>query len=264
MQNTDKVPVPTPRDVDTTTHRDEGKPRVHAVVGLSGGLDSTVLLARLLDAGYDITAVSFNYGSRHNEQELKAAGFVAGFYGVRHVVVNIPGAFPFAGGVSVLMRNGGTADPIPEGHYQEESMRQTVVPGRNLIFLAVLASVAESVGAKEVAVAVHAGDHYIYPDCRPAFVSAARSAVKEGSGGKVAVYAPFVTLEKHAIVKLGQEVKAPFHLTRTCYTGNAIACGRCGSCQERLAAFAANDAADPIEYADRTILPKSGRAGVSC
>lgn len=232
-------------------------PRPHTVVGLSGGLDSTVLLAHLLETGNDITAVSFAYGSRHNEQELKAAAGVVAYYGVRHVQLNIAGAFPFAGASSVLMRNGGPADPLPTGHYQEDAMRQTVVPGRNLIFLSVLASVAESVGAGQVALAVHQGDHHIYPDCRPGFVAAAKSAVKEGSDGRVTVLSPFLHWWKDRIVTRGLDLKAPLHLTRTCYSGNFVACGKCGACQERLDAFARNEAADPIEYVDRTILPRS-------
>jgi 7-cyano-7-deazaguanine synthase len=150
-----------------------------------------------------------------------------------------------------------SGDAIPEGHYQEESMRQTVVPGRNLLFISVLAAIAQSKGMERVWLGIHAGDHFIYPDCRRVFFVGARSAVEESSAGAVSLYAPFLTGNKTNIIKYGTYVGVPYHLTRTCYSDQLIACGRCGSCQERLEAFSQCGIADPLKYQTRELLPKS-------
>ena len=139
-------------------------------------------------------------------------------------------------------------EPIPEGHYQDDNMSKTVVPARNIIFSSILAGYAWSVEAKEVWIGIHAGDHFIYPDCRPEFYFAMKEAIMRGTNNKVNLIAPFLNKDKAEIVKRGIELKVPFEITRTCYTENELACGKCGSCVERLEAFALNGIADPIKY----------------
>lgn len=232
------------------------------LVLLSGGMDSTTLLAKAVHE-YDrpkspvspinaIRAISFNYGSKHSQLELEAAAKVARFYGVPHHIVNLCEAF--AGFQSALLSDG---PAVPEGHYQEESMRQTVVPGRNLILLAIAAGYAESQGMSDVWIGAHSGDHFIYPDCRPEFIWSAQETVRTSSNGKVVLSAPFLNDDKTTIIEWGGSKGVPYQYTRTCYTDQKIACGRCGSCQERLEAFLANHIADPIPYASREILPKT-------
>ena len=150
-----------------------------------------------------------------------------------------------AGFTSNLLQNGG---PIPEGHYHAENMRQTVVPGRNLIFISILTGIAWSEGAGEIWLGIHAGDHFIYPDCRPEFFTAMRSAVEYGTDGKVTLVAPYLNVTKVEILKEGFQLGVPYALTRTCYTDRPIACGKCGADQERLEAFAAHGCKDPIPY----------------
>ncbi len=216
------------------------------VLSLSGGLDSSTLLAYLLDVGYEVIPVSFMYGSKHGEYEEKAAVLMAGHYNIDpacHYVLHVRDVFHFF--KSNLLQSGG---PIPEGHYQAETMKQTVVPGRNLIFASILAGLAESIGASVVALGVHAGDHAIYPDCRPRFVEALRKTVEASSDGKVSICTPFLLKSKADIVREGLRLGVPYHLTRTCYKQQEVACGRCGSCRERLEAFQLNGVDDPIKY----------------
>lgn len=217
------------------------KPKV--ILSLSGGLDSSVLLAYYLNKGYKVATVSFEYNSKHNLHELRAARNIAGYYGVSNLKVDLRNAFLFT--KSALIQ---TKTVIPEGHYNDEKMKQTVVPGRNLIFTSVLATVAESWNIDTVALAVHSGDHHIYPDCRPEFVKSLNETVQLSSEEKVKVKTPFLSMFKSNIVKLGDELNIPFQLTRTCYSRKPYACGKCGSCMERLEAFSENKMFDPVEY----------------
>jgi len=225
-----------------------------AVVSLSGGMDSTTVLAEaVLKHGKDsVMAVGFNYGSKHNPVEIACARLVADYYGVAFRLVDFSAVTKDFS--SNLLSSGGD---IPTGHYHEETMRQTVVPGRNLIFISILTGLAWSVGAKEIWLGIHAGDHFIYPDCRPTFFHAMNAAVNAGSDEKVELVAPFLHGDKTTIIRRGQNLGVPYLLTRTCYTSDTIACGKCGSCQERLEAFAANNMEDPIPYVTREILAKA-------
>ena len=129
-------------------------------------------------------------------------------------------------------------------------MKKTVVPGRNLIFASVMASLAESIEANEIALGVHAGDHHIYPDCRPEFIKTLDSVIYLSTDKKVEVVTPFVGLDKTLILLEGynQHPPVPYGLTRTCYKDQGTACGKCGSCRERLEAFASINKDDPIQY----------------
>ena len=213
------------------------------ILALSGGLDSTVLLSSTKTLEYECETVSFFYGSKHNEYEIKAAQKIAQYYEVPWRLVNIEGVMKEFR--SDLMLGGGE---IPEGHYKDENMKRTVVPGRNIIFISILSGLAWSLNAEEVWIGIHAGDHAIYPDCRPKFYRYMRDAISAGTDSKVILRAPFLMLDKKCIVERGIINKVPFHFTRTCYKMQEKACGKCGSCIERLEAFSENGIKDSIEY----------------
>lgn len=211
----------------------------------SGGMDSTALLAYYTQEADDVIAVSINYGQRH-AKEIEAAATIAALYNVPHTVVDL----------SVLSRHltsALTSDTIavPDGHYAEETMRATVVPNRNAIMLMVAAGVAQANGFDTVATAVHAGDHFIYPDCRPEFIAAASETARLGTAGfgDVTIEAPFVYMTKAAICGTGDAYDAPFHLSWSCYKGGDIHCGACGTCFERREAFTLAGVPDPTVYA---------------
>lgn len=230
------------------------------VQALSGGLDSAVLLGDYLRGGHVVYPVTFLYGSRHNSRESAMASKLADHFHVtdRHRRVDVVKVFQSMGASDVAPSALFASGPdVPTGHYNEETMRQTVVPGRNTIFAAILLGIAESLGADIIALGVHAGDHFIYPDCRPEWVDAMAQVVRAASDEKVMVEAPFMRWSKAAIVRRGLDLGVPFLHTRTCYTDNHIACGRCGSCQERLEAFEKNGVEDPIDYANRELIPKT-------
>lgn len=224
------------------------------VMGLSGGMDSSTLLGVLLDEGYEVYACLFSYGSKHNKYENQAAKDVVAFYQAR-IPTSALHTYDFdlsnltAGFKSALLKTG---EEIPEGHYNDENMKKTVVPGRNLIFISLMAGLAESIGAEVIALGVHAGDHHIYPDCRPEFTKAADLTIFLSSDKKVQLITPFEKLTKQGILMAGLRtgIYVPYHLTRTCYKAQEISCGKCGSCQERLEAFKLVGITDPIVYED--------------
>lgn len=220
------------------------------VIGLSGGMDSATLLGLLLEQGFEVHCCFFDYGSKHNQYEKIAAAKITQYYE--------NGKFPihkhyfnleeiFSSFPSNLLKSGGE---IPEGHYEEESMKKTVVPGRNLIFASIMAGLAESIKAESVALGVHSGDHVIYPDCRPEFIDSLQMTVLYSTDDKINVIAPLLHENKTTILQKGYLLKSPipYHLTRTCYKDQEEACGKCGSCQERLEAFENLKFNDPIIY----------------
>lgn len=217
-----------------------------AVVALSGGLDSATVLALALSQKEKCCGVGFTYGSKHNRYENNAAEELASYYNIPFQLINIEGVIISE---SALLQNNNK--DIPEGHYQSENMKQTIVPGRNLIFISILASYAEAIDANDIWLGIHAGDHFIYPDCRPEFFYAANNVVVESTEGKISLHAPFLDESKVYIIERGLELGVPYNLTRTCYKNQPLACGKCGSCVERLEAFAAIDKTDPINYEER-------------
>lgn len=227
------------------------------MVSLSGGLDSCVMLAEMLhnipygDRADRFKAVTFRYGSKHGDMETTAAQNIAAHLGVPHNIIDVRGLFDSC--KSALMKQGGE---LPHGHYESESMKQTVVPGRNLVFASILAAKAEAEGYDMIALGVHQGDRAIYPDCRPAFIFSLKVTVAQSSEGRVNVFSPFLMWTKKDIVRIGLTIGAPFLMSRTCYEDTWRACGKCASCQERLEAFHLNDAMDPIDYCTRELLPK--------
>lgn len=223
------------------------------VISLSGGMDSATLIAYAKEHEIEIAqAVGFTYGSKHNKYENQAAQDLASYYQVPYRLVDLSAAF--APMKSNLLLSGGD---IPEGHYEAPTMAQTVVPCRNLVFLSILAGVAESMEADMVLLGIHSGDHAIYPDCRPAFYNSADKTVRWATDNAVRLEAPFLHGDKASILSYGMALGVPYNLTRTCYKDQAVACGKCGSCQERLMGFAAIGAEDPIAYESREILTSS-------
>lgn len=212
------------------------------VLILSGGMDSTVLLYALLKRGYDVFALSVDYGQRHRK-ELDAARAVCAQLGVPHEVADLTA-------IRHLIANSAlTSDlAVPEGHYTDDSMKQTVVPNRNMIMLAVAIGYAVSVGAEAVAYGAHAGDHAIYPDCRPEFASAMETAALLANWERVELLRPFVRMTKTDIARAGWALGVPFDKTWSCYNGREFHCGKCGTCTERIEALALAGIPDPTIY----------------
>lgn len=201
-----------------------------SVLILSGGMDSTTML-------YDYQeriglAVSFDYGGNHNAKEIPFAAWHCSRLGIEHIV--IPLAFMADYFKSSLLEGAGA---IPEGSYDEENMKSTVVPFRNGIMLSVAAGLAESRGFKYVMMANHGGDHTIYPDCRPEFVQAMSEAMRLGTFPGIELLAPYTHLSKADIAKRGKSLGIDYSKTWSCYKGGDKHCGRCGTCVERKEAF---------------------------
>ena len=218
-----------------------------ALVLFSGGLDSTVLATQLKVDGAETRLLSIDYGQRH-ARELKRAEQIAQALELPQQVLRLPDLGPLLGGSSLTDEK----VELPEGHYAEESMKATVVPNRNMILLALAGGHALSIGFDTIAYAAHAGDHTIYPDCRPEFADAMETALGLADWEKLNLHRPFVHLSKTDLVKKGAELDAPLHLTWSCYAGRKIHCGKCGTCVERKEAFALAKIPDPTEYEDST------------
>jgi 7-cyano-7-deazaguanine synthase len=209
----------------------------------SGGLDSTVLLYHLVKKKHaEVYALSVDYGQRH-VRELDSARKVCSMLGIPIEVVDLKGITKLLSG-SALTGGG----EVPDGHYAEESMKATVVPNRNMIMLAIAAGWAINLKADAVAYAAHAGDHEIYPDCREVFTCALETAVRLADWHEVGFYRPFVGITKAEIVALGAHLNVPFEHTWSCYKGGEKHCGTCGTCVERLEAFAQVMLKDQVEY----------------
>ena len=222
----------------------------------SGGMDSSALCYWLRDEGRLGLIVSVDYGQRHR-RELDSAKTIANHLGVEHLVIDLTALGSQLGGSAL------TDDiDVPDGHYAEDNMRITVVPNRNMIMLAAAGGVAVARGMECVATAVHAGDHFVYPDCRPAFIDlcSATLATATDGFGSVTIEAPFVNMTKADIAALGESLGVPWADTWTCYKGGDIHCGRCATCVERLEAFDLAGVTEPTEYADA----ESWREVVAC
>ena len=213
-----------------------------AVVIFSGGMDSFTVLNMAVKQGFEIYALSFNYGQRH-KKELDYASRACAGLGVNHKIIDISAINELIGGSSL------TSDiAVAEGHYQEESMKTTVVPNRNMILLSMAVGYAVSLGATKVFYGAHSGDHAIYPDCRPEFVNKMNDVCAIANYEAVEIVTPFLHDSKDAILAAGLAMGLDYGQTWTCYNGREKACGKCGACQERLEAFANNQAVDPLTY----------------
>lgn len=243
-----------------------------SVVVFSGGLDSTTLVYDMLDDGFTPHLLSFNYGQRH-KKELEYALKTSELLGLKHDIVDLGGLAHLISnsaltshrttgecscGTSPMTYEGperdcpvhGEKSEVPEGHYAEDNMKATVVPNRNMIMLSIAAGVAVNNSYRGVATGVHAGDHFVYPDCRPQFIMATNATVVLGNEGFGSIpklepgehvtqfiHAPFMEKTKADIAYRAIELKVPFENTWSCYKGGEIHCGKCGTCVERLEAI---------------------------
>ncbi|MDD6669150.1 MAG: 7-cyano-7-deazaguanine synthase QueC [Bacteroidales bacterium] len=212
-----------------------------SLIVLSGGMDSVTLLYDYRDVV--ALAVTFDYGSNHNAREIACARLHCERLGIEHIV--IPLAFVAQYFKSSLLSG---ADAIPEGNYDDENMKSTVVPFRNGIMLAVACGIAESRDLRRVMLANHFGDHAIYPDCRRAFVDAMSEAMRQGTYCGVTVFAPYTDISKADIARRGAQLGIDYAETYSCYKGGAHHCGRCGTCRERREAMALAGIDDPTVY----------------
>lgn len=217
-----------------------------SIILCSGGLDSVTLAYYLASRGDQITLLSFDYGQRHR-RELLCAKTAATRLGAESLIVDISAMRGLFGGSAL------TDDvSVPEGHYTASNMASTVVPNRNAVLLALAYALAVVKKADVVALAVHAGDHAIYPDCRPEFLTAfetmQRFAVQGYGQPGLHLEAPFIARSKGEIVTIGARLGVPFGETWSCYNGRLRHCGRCGTCIERKEAFVSSGIADPTEY----------------
>ena len=212
-----------------------------AVIVISGGMDSTTMLYEFQDE--IALAVTFDYGSTQNAREREFAILHCKRLGIKHLI--IPLDFMHQYFKSSLL---GSPDDIPEGNYDDENMKSTVVPFRNGIMLAIACGIAESNGLKRVMIANHAGDHAIYPDCRPAFVAAMSAAMQNGTYDHVAVFAPYTGLSKADIARRGAALGLDYSETYSCYKGREKHCGKCGTCRERREALREAGVVDTTMY----------------
>ncbi|ASM50465.1 7-cyano-7-deazaguanine synthase QueC [Pseudoalteromonas sp. S3776] len=212
------------------------------VVIYSGGMDSFTVLNKALQQGHDVYALSFDYGQRH-VKELEVAAQVCEKLNVPHKIVDISAINQLIGGSSL------TDDiDVPEGHYEEESMKSTIVPNRNMILLSLAVGYAVSLKASQVYYGAHSGDHAIYPDCRPEFVQKMDDVCRIANYDAVEIFSPYLNNTKIDILTDGIKMGLDYSQTWTCYNGREKACGKCGACQERLEAFKLNNVTDPLEY----------------
>jgi len=214
-----------------------------SIIILSGGMDSVTMLYDYRDR--IALAVSFDYGSNHNSREIPFAKLHCERLGIEHIT--IPLSFMHQYFKSSLLSG---ADDIPEGHYADENMKSTVVPFRNGIMLSVAIGIAESRELQYVMMANHGGDHAIYPDCRPEFVSAMSEAAKTGTYVGVQILAPYTNITKTDIAKRGKQLGIDYAETWSCYKGGEHHCGKCGTCVERREALRDAGIVDTTCYDD--------------
>ncbi|RUO21238.1 7-cyano-7-deazaguanine synthase QueC [Aliidiomarina iranensis] len=213
-----------------------------AVVIYSGGMDSFTVLNRAIADGCQVAALSFNYGQRHSK-ELDYAAKVCEKLKIEHKIVDIRAINSLLAGSSL------TSDiAVPNADYAESNMQSTVVPNRNMILLSLAIGYAVSIDADEVYYGAHAGDHDIYPDCRPEFVEAMNTVSQLANYKAIPVHSPYLHNTKGDILADGIRMNLDYADTWTCYNGREHACGKCSACRERLAAFAAHGITDPLTY----------------
>jgi|TARA_R100000049_G_C1899157_1_gene49745 7-cyano-7-deazaguanine synthase len=210
------------------------------VVILSGGMDSTTVLYHAIEQGYEVEALSFNYGQKHSK-ELEFAKWHCEQLNIPHKIIKLD----FSCLNSALLDE--DVD-VPEGHYEDENMKATVVPFRNGIMLSYAVGYAENINASGVMLGSHKGDHAVYPDCREIFTKHMNDAAITGTYNKIEIISPFNDLMKWDLVKRGTELNIPYHKTWSCYKGKDNHCGKCGTCVERLEAFEKANRHDVVEY----------------
>ena len=220
------------------------------IVLLSGGTDSVCALYSSVEKYNVISAISVNYGAKHNHRELPYAAYHCEKLNIPHTVIKID--FIDKHFDSSLLKSGKN---IPKGHFNEKDMQKIAVPFRNGIMLSMAAGFAESKGAKGIVIAAHSGNYSIYPDCRETFLKAMSDAICAGTYKGVKIIRPFVFMTKDQILRRGRELGVDFSKTWSCYEGTDIHCGECGTCLERREAFSSAGLADPTDYSSQEPLP---------
>lgn len=220
---------------------------IKCVTIVSGGMDSGVLAYMLANKGFEQILLSFDYGQRH-KKELQYAAIIAKNLGCSHNVIDLASVNPLIQ-TSALTFGG----EVPDGHYNEDSMRATVVPNRNAMMLTIAFAAGSAANAHYVATGVHSGDRYNYPDCRFEFIDAFQLMQNKALDGfpTPILETPFINCTKAQIAKIGVELNVPFHETWSCYKGGEKHCGRCGTCVERLEALNEANAIDLTDYEDK-------------
>lgn len=211
------------------------------IIVLSGGLDSVTLMHEYKDR--IALALTFDYHSRHAEHEIACAKWQCNALGIPHLVLELGFMDQYMN--SSLFAN--SSEEIPEGSYNDDNMKSTVVPFRNGIMLSIAAGIAESKDLKYVLIANHSGDHSIYPDCRPGFINAMSSAISNGTYNQAEILAPYTNISKREIALKGQSLGVDYAHTYSCYKGGDKHCGKCGTCVERKEAL---EGFDPTDYQD--------------
>ena len=218
---------------------------MRTILVYSGGMDSTVLLYHILDQGNTVKALSVNYGQRHSK-EIDYGRKITSSLGIEHKIADLSSIKELLAGSSLTS----SEVAVPEGHYEEEQMKATVVPNRNMILLAIATGWAISSKFDTISYAAHSGDHAVYPDCRDEFAQALDVAIQLADWHIVSLNRPFVGLTKADIAKRGIELSVPLEKTWSCYKGLDLHCGLCGTCIERREAFYIAGIDDPTRYAD--------------
>ena len=213
----------------------------NSVIIVSGGMDSITLL---YDHKDEIAlGISFDYGSNHNAREIPFAKMHCERLGIKHITINLDFMHQYF--KSSLLDG---AETIPEGHYADDNMKSTVVPFRNGIMLSIAIGIAESNNLNQVFIANHGGDHTIYPDCRPEFITAIDAAATAGTYNNVKVVAPYTKITKSDIARIGKKLGIDYTETWSCYKGGEVHCGKCGTCVERKEALAEAGIEDKTIY----------------
>ncbi|NVK25118.1 MAG: 7-cyano-7-deazaguanine synthase QueC [Gammaproteobacteria bacterium] len=212
------------------------------IVIYSGGMDSYTVLNHAIKQGFDVYALTFDYGQRH-VKEIEYAKNACKDLGIQHKIVDISAINSIISGSSLT-----DEIEVPEGHYESDNMKQTVVPNRNMILLSMAVGYAVSLDATKVFYGAHSGDHAIYPDCRPEFVQKMQDVCAIANYEPVDIVVPYINNTKIEILTDGLKMGLDYSKTWTCYNGREKACGKCGACQERLEAFELNQQTDPLEY----------------
>lgn len=228
---------------------------------LSGGMDSATLFFELVfdnseQKSDEIHCITFDYGQRHRKEILAAKHLFSHALKIKRDDLKIyRNVFPIEI-LGMIANNSSQTNKkidVPEGHYEEENMKKTVVPNRNMVMLSIAASYCFARDIKHLYYGAHAGDHAIYPDCRPQFVDAMQDVLNLADWNQLKLHVPYMHIDKGTIAKLGKEIGVPYELTWTCYKGLDMACGKCGACQERLEAFKTAEMEDPIDYMELTV-----------
>ncbi len=218
-----------------------------AVIIASGGIDSSTLLYRMVDEGFSVYALTFIYGQRHLK-EINSADIISKKLGIDHKIVDISS-------MNQLLQGSALTDPsvdvpeVPETAEHFDTLKSTIVPNRNAIFLSISIGYATSIEANHVFFGAHFSDRGVYPDCRKEFIEAFEVSERLATDNpELVIDAPFVNSDKSEIVKLGDDLGVPFEDTWTCYKGGELHCGVCSSCRERKRAFVESGVMDPTGY----------------